>query len=260
MSSPHPAHRTLEALGSIRTAATPAVPTIIALLDRFNGSEGNRIPYVCSIAADADQHRAAIARGDRGGSQVIASQLPAHGVCHVCGCALELLTVSGPAARDIAGPVLQKATADPLFITTYDLQLGRALKAIGLSSSGQTGGGRRVRTRSARAARQPCRSVARTGRACGGDTGRSRVDSRRGDGAAARRADGNSRRGGGDPRRDGRGGGPGADPRAGRLVVRRARGRRIGAGQNRPPRASGRGDAGGQSGSVHVAPASTCAC
>lgn len=48
MSSPHPAHRTLEALGSIRTAATPAVPTIIALLDRFNGSEGNRIPYVCA--------------------------------------------------------------------------------------------------------------------------------------------------------------------------------------------------------------------
>jgi hypothetical protein len=108
------------------------------LLDRWNDSEGGRIHYVCSslraLTRIAPQSPEVIAAA----SQVIASQLPARGVCTVCGCALDLLTVSGPAARDIAGPVLQKATADPRFITTYDFQLGRALKAIGLSSTGQT--------------------------------------------------------------------------------------------------------------------------
>ena len=134
--SPHQAYATFGALGSMGVSARPAIPTIIAVRDAWDHDAFFRIPYYCSAVA-------ALSHIDPTSETVIevlanglAGELPSRGrVCHRCGCLLEALERSGPAARAIAGPVLERVMAEPRFYTTYDHQLGRALRAIGIGSN-----------------------------------------------------------------------------------------------------------------------------
>jgi HEAT repeats len=136
--SPHAFSITLEALASLRGSAAPAAPTILDRLDRFSTRWDFHIPYVCaSMKALAQIDPTSPAVIEAATRMIEKEGLPGHGVCHTCGCALELLTKSGPAARPIAGPVLQRAIADKGFLTTYEWQLGRALTAIGLSDASE---------------------------------------------------------------------------------------------------------------------------
>ncbi len=134
--SPHQAYSTFEALGAMGETATPAIPTIVAVLDAWDHDRFFRIPYLCS----AVKALAEIAPTSPDVIQVLANalsrELPSRGsVCHRCGCILEALERSGPAARDVAGPVLERVMAEPRFLTTYHHQLGRALASVGIGTS-----------------------------------------------------------------------------------------------------------------------------
>ncbi len=146
---PQQAYSTFEALGSMRGYARPSVPAIIAVIDAWDHHSFYRIPYLCEAVKSLGQ----IAPTSRDVIELLtkklAGELPSRGsVCHRCGCILEALQESGPAAQEIAGPVLQRLMAEPGFMTTYDWQLGRAVKAIGI------GGGSNLVTALARAGRE----------------------------------------------------------------------------------------------------------
>ena len=133
-----PSYQTLEALGKLDGAAAPAIPTILEQIDRWGPGARFHIPFVCAAMKSLAKIAPTSPESSSAASHVIEQNLPAKGVCHTCGCALELLEVSGAAARPIAGPVLTRAMAEPRFITTYDWQLGRALTAVGLTSGSET--------------------------------------------------------------------------------------------------------------------------
>jgi hypothetical protein len=147
--SPHQAYATFEALGTLGPRARPAVPTIIAVIDAWDHDQFFRIPYLCEAVKSLGKIAPTSPDVINLLAKKLAGELPSRGsVCHRCGCILEALEQSGSAAREIAGPVLQRVMAEPGFMTTYDWQLGRAVKAIGI------GGGSTFRTALARAARE----------------------------------------------------------------------------------------------------------
>src|SRR5262245_20950114 len=147
--SPHQAYATFEALGTLGGIAKPAVPTIIAVIDAWDKDSFFRIPYLCEAVKALGKIAPTSTEVIELLSKKLAGELPVRGsVCHRCGCILEALEQAGPAAREIAGPVLQRIMAEPGFMTTYDWQLGRAVKAIGV------GGGSGLRTALERAGRE----------------------------------------------------------------------------------------------------------
>jgi hypothetical protein len=120
----------------MRQFAQPAIPTIVGLLGAWDHHNFYRVPYFCEGVKSLGQIAPKSPEVIKVLSDALARELPSRGsVCHRCGCVLEALEQSGPAAREIAGPVLERVMAEPRFMTTYDWQLGRAVKAIGIGSA-----------------------------------------------------------------------------------------------------------------------------
>lgn len=134
--SPHQAYATFDALGSMGEVARPSVPTIVSVLDAWDQDAFFRVPYLCSAVRALAQIAPTAPDVIKVLSDALDRELPSRGsVCHRCGCLLEALERSGPAAREVAGPVLERIMAEPRFLTTYDHQLGRALQAVGIGPS-----------------------------------------------------------------------------------------------------------------------------
>ena len=134
--SPHQAYATFEALGALGETARRAVPTVVAVLDAWDKDAFFRIPYLCSAVKALSEIAPTSPEVIQVLADALARELPSRGsVCHRCGCLLEALERAGPAAREVAGPVLERVMAEPRFFTTDDQQLGRALRAIGIRGS-----------------------------------------------------------------------------------------------------------------------------
>jgi len=133
--APQQAYSTFEALGSMGAYARPSVPAIVAALGTWDHDSFYRVPYFCEAVKALGKIAPASPEVITVLANKLAAELPSRGsVCHRCGCLLEALEASGPAARVIAGPVLERVMAEPRFYTTYEWQLGRAVKAIGVGS------------------------------------------------------------------------------------------------------------------------------
>jgi hypothetical protein len=134
--APAQAYATFEALGAMRGFARPSVPTIVSVLGAWDRDSFFRVPYFCTGVKALAQIAPTSPEVITALSDALGRALPSRGsVCHRCGCLLEALEQSGPAARTIAGPVLARVMDEPRFLTTYDWQLGRAIKAIGIGAN-----------------------------------------------------------------------------------------------------------------------------
>jgi len=133
--APQQAYSTFQALGSMGAYARPSLPTIVAVLDTWDRDSFYRVPYFCEAVKALGKIAPASPEVITVLANRLAAELPSRGgVCHRCGCLLEALEESGPAAREIAGPVLERVMSEPRFYTTYEWQLGRAVKAIGVGA------------------------------------------------------------------------------------------------------------------------------
>jgi hypothetical protein len=125
---------TLEAmtrLGELARSASPAIVTLLEVGDRTKGSDVARFCTVTRTLAAVDPRSPHVVEAL---AKALDAELGRRGVCHRCGCVLDALREAGPAARTIAGPVLERAASGRL-ITTYPNQLGRALEAVGIGGA-----------------------------------------------------------------------------------------------------------------------------
>jgi len=107
--SPHQAYATFDALGAMGEVARPSVPTIVSVLDAWDQDAFFRVPYLCSAVRALAQIAPTAPDAIQVLSDALDRELPSRGsVCHRCGCLLEALERSGPAAREVAGPVLER--------------------------------------------------------------------------------------------------------------------------------------------------------
>ena len=122
----------LQALQHLRHAARPAIPALVQALDLYpndNGPQG--VGHFCEVT----RALAAIDPADERGIRAVSAWLQqARGLCHRCGCALQMLEAAGPAAREVAAPVLEQLARSRLLMSD-DWQLGRTLKAVGVAGN-----------------------------------------------------------------------------------------------------------------------------
>jgi hypothetical protein len=123
----------LAALQHLRQAALPAVPALVETLDLYredNGPQG--VGHFCEVTRALE----AVAPRDERSIRAVAAWLKqntqAHSICHRCGCALKMLETAGPAAREIAGPVVERLAASRI-LASDDWQLGRTVAAMGIA-------------------------------------------------------------------------------------------------------------------------------
>ena len=105
----------LAGLQDIGPLAAAVAPTLVAVLHDHDRDESTmtRVAYFCDVTK-------AMAKGAPRDPAVIRALADAldreprgGGTCHRCACALEALIVSGPAAKTIAGPTLERLARQP---------------------------------------------------------------------------------------------------------------------------------------------------
>jgi hypothetical protein len=118
----------LEQIGPLAAAVTP---TLVAELHAHDRAEDEiaRVGYFCGVT----KALAKVAPTDPAVIRALADALQREptggGTCHRCTCALEALIVSGPAAKAIAGPVLERFARERSRVSYGRLE--QAIEAVG---------------------------------------------------------------------------------------------------------------------------------
>lgn len=128
----NPAFEALKLIGPLAAGVTDV---LVARLDAYDNdrSEFTRTAYFCEVT----RTMAKVAPRDPAVIRALANALAqsrGSGDSHRNGCALDALSEAGPAAAQIAGPVLQQL-ARAHVLTTYPDQLNKAIEAIGVGGA-----------------------------------------------------------------------------------------------------------------------------
>jgi hypothetical protein len=133
--TPREKYAALEGLKYVGPLAAGVAPTLVAELHTHDRAEDRnaRVAYFCGVT----RAMATVAPRDPAVIRALADALQREprggGACHRCACALEALAVAGPAAKEIAGPVLAQFAREPSRV-----QLNRLEQAID-ATGGATG-------------------------------------------------------------------------------------------------------------------------
>jgi hypothetical protein len=124
----------LEALKHLRHAGRPAIPSLVQALDLYPEDHGPQgVGHFCEVTRTLSEVDPTDERGIRAVSNWLQTVRGAS-ICHRCGCALQVLEAAGPAAREIAAPVLEHLARSRLLMND-SFQLGKTLKAVGVSGA-----------------------------------------------------------------------------------------------------------------------------
>jgi hypothetical protein len=106
----------------------------VQALDLYPDDHGPQgVGHFCEVTRALSEIDPADGRGIRAVS-IWLGAVRGNTICHRCGCALQLLEAAGPAARQIAAPVLEQLARSRLLMSD-DFQLGKTLKAVGVSGA-----------------------------------------------------------------------------------------------------------------------------
>jgi hypothetical protein len=124
----------LTGLQQIGPLAAGVAPTLVAVLHDHDRAETQyaRVAYFCEVT----RAMAKVAPRDPAVIRALADALEGElkeGTCHRCNCALEALAAAGPAAKEIAGPVLAQLAREPSRVQNNRLE--QAIDATGGASS-----------------------------------------------------------------------------------------------------------------------------